>query len=212
MKKPLLALAAITLMAVNMNAQADKKFRLGLELCPNMGWLKTDEKGYENDGTRTGFRFGLLGDFRMGDANYFFSTGAFLNNVGAKSKTTFTDTSGASSSITGELKLQYVEVPISIKLKTEEIGYMTYFGQIGFDAGFNTGAEFKLGDGEFEDVEEVAPVRIALLVGGGLEYNFAGNTSALVGVKYSNAFTDAWDSDGPDARLHYFEITLGALF
>lgn len=211
MKKGILLLAAGLICTQFTHAQ-DRSTRLGLELCPNMGWIKTDEKGVENDGTRLGFRFGLLGDFQLGaNANYFFSTGAFLNNVGAKQKYTLTDS--LKTTYSGEVKLQYVEIPITIKLKTNEIGYITYFGQIGFDAGLRVAAKAKAGDSEFEDVSDVTNLlRMALAVGGGLEYNFSGNTSALVGLKYSNGFTSVNDSDGPKVKLHYFELTVGALF
>ena len=217
------ALAVLALMGgIGVHAQDTKKFRLGLELCPNMGWIATDEKGYESDGSRLGFRFGLLSDIQLGsNANYFFSTGLFLNNVGAKSKftSTITDSLGTRTSVfTGESKYQYVELPVSIKLKTNEIGYMTYFGQLGFDVGVLTAAKSKGGDGDFEDAMDFAyPLRIALAVGGGLEYNFSGNTSALLGLKYSNAFTNVGkdkvnDVEQPKAKLHYFEVTVGALF
>ena len=209
MKKSTLTLTAAFLLATGIHAQDGvKPMRLGLEIAPNMGWISTDEKGVESDGNKTGYRFGLLGDFRMGSDNYFFSTGLFLNNLGAKVKVG-EDTSAISS----EAKYQFVEVPITIKLKTNEIGYMTYFGQIGFDAGFRVAAKAKAGDGEFEDISDTANMlRMALAVGGGLEYNFSGNTSLILGLKYSNAFTSINDGDGAKAKLHYFAVTVGALF
>ncbi len=212
MKNTTLAMASAMLLVTLTKAQDAKSFRLGLEVCPNMGWISTDEKTYSNDGSHLGFRFGLLGDFRLGsNANYFFSTGLFLNNVGAKAKITGSDSAHTVSSF--ETKYQYVELPLTIKLKTNEIGYMTYFGQIGFDAGLRTAAKAKLSGGEYEDASDGANIlRIALVVGGGLEYNFSGNTSALLGLKYSNAFTSVNDGDGPTAKLHYFEVTVGALF
>jgi opacity protein-like surface antigen len=206
------ALAVIALMGgMAAHAQDTKKFRLGLELCPNLGWISSDDKSIKNDGTRLGFRFGLLGDVMLGsNANYYFSTGAFLNSVGAKTLTTTADSLPA---VKGEVKLQYVEFPLSIKLKTNEIGYMTYFGQIGFDLGINVSAKASYADSDFVNVsDDTNLLRMALLVGGGVEYNFSGNTSALLGLKYSNGFTSVNDGDGPDARLHYFEITVGALF
>jgi opacity protein-like surface antigen len=214
MKKPLLALLATTLLTINVKAQDEKKFRLGLEICPNMAWLKSDVKGFKNDGSPVGFRFGLLGDFRLGgDKNYYFSTGVFMNSLKGKSKLSIVDSTGAAGSATLESKFQYVELPLSIKLKTDEIGYITYFGQIGFDTGLQVQAKARVGDGDFEDVSDHANIiRVALLVGGGLEYNFSGGTSALLGLKYSNAFTSVNDGDGDDVRLHYFEITVGALF
>jgi hypothetical protein len=45
---------------------------------------------------------------------------------------------------------------VSIKLKTNEIGYMTYFGQLGFDVGVLTAAKSKGGDGDFEDAEDAS--------------------------------------------------------
>lgn len=214
------------------DTQSTKKFRLGLEVCPNMGWITTDAKGLESDGSRLGFRFGLLGDVQLGDnANYFFSTGLFLNNVGFKTKSSFstTDSSGTvrTTTLTGENKLQYVELPISVKLKTNEIGYMTYFGQLGFDVGVLTGAKARVDGGDFEDVkDDVFPMRVALAVGGGLEYNFSGNTSALIGIKYSNSFMNLYQKDTklfegtaletkmdlPKGKLHYAELTVGVLF
>ncbi len=212
MKKSILALAACVSLASNINAQDEKSFRLGLQIAPNMGWIATDEKGIESDGTRLGFRFGLLGDFQLGsNANYFFSTGLFMNNMGAKLKTSLGDS--ANTTVTGEAKYQYVELPLTIKLKTNEIGYMTYFGQIGYDTGLRTSAKAKAGDGDFEDISDYSNIiRVALAVGGGVEYNFSGNTSAILGLKYSNAFTSVNDGDGAKAKLHYFEVTVGALF
>lgn len=212
MKKHFLVLAAVTLVASKVMAQDESSFRLGLSVSPNMAWLKSDEKGFENDGSPLGFRFGLLGDFRLGgDKNYFFSTGILMNSLKGKSKFSLGDSANTKGVL--ESKFQYVELPLSIKLKTNEIGYLTYFGQIGFDAGLRVQAKAKLGDGDFEDVsDDTNIIRVALSVGGGLEYNFSGGTSALVGLRYSNSFTSVNDGDGDDVRLHYFEITLGALF
>ena len=212
MKKPAALLTIALVCASHLNAQDEKAVRLGLEICPNIGLLSSDDKTYTSDGSKIGFRFGLLGDFRLGaNANYFFSTGLFLNNIGANTKTTLADS--AKTVFKAESKYQYVELPITVKLKTNEIGYMTYFGQIGFDAGVRVAAKGKLEGGDYEDIGEGANIlRIALAVGGGFEYNFSGNTSAIVGVKYSNAFTSVNDSDGPKAKLHYIELTVGALF
>ena len=126
-------------------------------------------------------------------------------------KTTLADS--AKTVFKQESKYQYVELPLTVKLKTNEIGYMTYFGQIGFDAGVRVAAKGRAEGGDYEDIGEFSNIlRVALVVGGGLEYNFSGNTSAIIGVKYSNAFTSVNDSDSPKAKLHYVELTVGALF
>jgi len=237
------ALAVIALLGgMATHAQDTKKFRLGITLAPNMGWTGFTEKKvandivsqeYKADGARFGFRFGLVTDFQLGaNANYFFSTGLFLNTLGSKSVVTtaltvFDSLPALSVATNVQSKFQYVELPISIKLKTNEIGYMTYFGQLGFDVGVLTGAKAKVDAGDFEDVkDDVFPMRVALAVGGGLEYNFSGNTSALIGIKYSNSFMNLYQNettlnegtvletklDLPKAKLHYAELTVGVLF
>lgn len=237
-KASALAMTAL-LMGMAAHAQDTKKFRLGITLAPNMGWIGYSDKKVENnsykqeykaDGSRIGFRFGLVTDFQLGaNANYFFSTGLFLNNLGGKSVVT-TKLAGNDSLFSNakvEAKFQYVELPLSIKLKTNEIGYMTYFGQLGFDVGVLTGAKARVEGGDFEDVkDDVFPMRVALAVGGGLEYNFSGNTSALIGIKYSNSFMNLYQKDTklfegtaletkmdlPKGKLHYAELTVGVLF
>jgi len=219
--------ALVIALAVTSSAFAQnegRSVRLGLSIAPNLGWITPSGKKVDSDGSKLGFRFGLMTDFIIGaNANYAFATGLYSNNIGAKYKRTYTAlTDSLVSSQTAALRVQYVELPISIKLKTNEIGYMTYFGQIGFDTGFRVGAK-----GDYETVrngqtvslkdedasDDVSEFRVALVVGAGFEYNFSGNTSALVGLKYSNGFNNVFDNDDlGQAKLHYAELTLGMLF
>ena len=225
MKKATLTLAATLLFAISTHAQ-DRSTRLGLQVSPNMGWITTDEDAVDNDGSRLGYRFGLLGDFQLGsNANYFFSTGAFLNNVGAKLKTTLSDS--ARTTFTSESKFQYVEVPITVKLKTNEIGYMTYYGQIGFGTAFNISAKSDFdqpdANGKItrvtdEDIMDNTQLfKASLIVGAGLEFNFSGNTSAMIGVTYNNGFTNI-NKDVKigetelKAKQNYLELSLGVFF
>jgi opacity protein-like surface antigen len=220
MKKVTLALAAACC-ATFMNAQDGKAVRFGLKVAPNLGWIKPDDKTIENSGTEVGFNFGLMGDFRIGNDNYAFSTGLFyLTKVGGSfEQTVGVDTLKTTTKST--VKLAYVQLPLTLKLKTTEIGYMTYFGQIGIENGLNVGAKadmettdrngtVKVEDEDFS--EFVATYRAALLVGAGLEYNFSGNTSAMLALTYSNGFTNMLDSDLGKAKLHYFELALGVFF
>ena len=227
MRKAPAALVIALAIATSATAQnAGRSLRLGLSFAPNLGWLAPTGKKIEANGSHLGFRFGLVTGIMIGEnANYAFSTGLFLNNIGGdyKRATTFilpTDTVAGTNQTT--MELQYVELPPTIKLKTNEIGYMTYFGQVGFDTGFRVGAKRDTeiagpGVSVTEDNEDAkddaAELRVALSIGAGFEYNFSGNTSALVGLRYSNGFTNALDNDDlGQAKLHYAELTLGVLF
>lgn len=218
MKKATLILCISFLMPALLFAQDGKSFRLGLKVAPNLGWTSPVDKRLKSDGSLSGFNFGLMGDIRLGNDNYALSTGLFyMVRTGGKYVLAAND----STTVKSTMKLEYVQLPVAIKLKTNEIGYMTYFALIGADLAVNVGAKgdmvtstgrttVSVKDDDISD--NVAMFRAALLVGAGVEYNFSGNTSALVGVNYSNGFTNVLHKDQGKARLHYLELALGLLF
>lgn len=232
MKKVYAILAALLFSAPTLLAQTDNTVRLGIKLAPNTAWIRSDTKGLESDGTILGYSFGLMLEFPFGSAgNYRFATGLALNNIGGK--LTQTNISADTSNIltTSTVNLRYVEVPLTVKLMTNEIGYMRYYGQLGLDLAANIRAKSdaevittvngvsRTTTEEDIDVQETTNVlKVGLVVGGGLEYNFSGNTSALIGITYHSAFTNAYDKDAFDGLetaktfADYLELTLGVFF
>lgn len=216
MKNAILACALLCTSVLN--AQDGKPVRFGLSVAPNIGWISPDKKDIKSDGSVMGFNFGLLADFRLGNDNYALGTGLFyMTKVGGK----FTYVPNDSSSFQVNARMQYVQLPLTMKLKTNEIGYITYFGLIGADLGLNVGAKAdhthksgrtttEVSDDDFSD--NVSLFRAGLKVGGGLEYNFSGNTSAVVGITYNNGFTNVFDKDYSKGKLHYVELALGVFF
>lgn len=209
-----LALAGALCTSNTVNAQDGRSVRFGLLVAPHMAWLKSDTKTVKNDGSKIGFKFGLMSDFMIGaNQNYAFSTGLYyLVTTGVKTKSDITTTVGSTTTTTtvsSQLDLSYVQLPLTIKLKTNEIGYITYYGQIGADLGLRTSA--KVDD---EDVSDyVNSFRAGLVVGAGLEYNFSGNTSAMAGITYNNGLTNLYsDKAGNKGKLNYLELTLGVFF
>ncbi len=222
MKKVSAILCVLALATATAQAQ-DKSVRFGIKVAPNFGWINPDTKELKNDGARFGYTFGLMGDFMIGaNQNYAFATGLFLNNVEGKS----TYPSDKQNLIT-ESKYQYIELPLTLKLKTNEIGYMTYYGQIGFGTAFNIRAKSDFDTfnerGEIvrvtdEDIMDNTQLfKASLIVGAGLEFNFSGNTSAMIGVTYNNGFTNInKDIKVGDkelkAKQNYLELSLGVFF
>lgn len=212
--------------------------RFGLKLSPNMGWFRSDTKGLESGGSALGFTFGLLTEFPIGSAgNYRFATGLNLNNTAGKWKSGFSYQDAINGPIkTTELetkaKLQYIELPLTVKLMTNEIGYMRYFAQVGFGNAVNIRARadrtipqfdqsgaYVVGFAEEkgEDISsDIALYRASLIVGAGMEYNFSGNTSLLLGVTYNNGFTNVLDIEVAGQKMkavsNYLELTLGVFF
>ena len=190
--KKTLVLILISLLSVPGFSQTEDEpgFQLGFQFSPSIGWFKPDSEGLERDGMRVGFNFGLTADFNI-SKNYAFSTGLGLINTGGKIN--FQD-------------VNYIHVPITLKLKTNQIGYMTYFARIGFGLGVNYRAEadeeFKypgvsetISGSELDYKDEINLLRTSLIIGLGAEYNLSGNTSLVFGASFDNGFNNVLKED-----------------
>tara|TARA_R110002049_G_scaffold134601_8_gene294093 strand:- start:2831 stop:3511 length:681 start_codon:yes stop_codon:yes gene_type:complete len=176
---------------------AQSKFQLGFKASPNIHWLKTDVEGVDRDGVNFGFNFGVLADFNISE-RYSFSTGVESVTVGGD-----TETKNSVLDFEDKYTAKYIEVPISLKLKTNQIGYITYFGQFGLTAGVNYDAN---GETTVAGVttkrsnrqEDMALFRGAIMFGAGMEYNISGSTSLLLGVTFNNGITNIYSKDARD--------------
>jgi hypothetical protein len=235
MRKAIAILSATLLAATTLNAQENQGVRFGIKLAPNMAWLRSDTKGVDGDGSVIGYTFGLLTEFPIGQTgNYRFATGVFLNNIGGKTVSKYSTTV---NNVTTDYEnsattsLRYVEVPLTIKMMTNEIGLIRYYGQLGVSTAFNIRAkqDFDLvatsggtsnttSDTKVDVMDDTNMFKAGLVVGGGVEYNVAGNTSLLFGLTYNNSFTTVnkkSDTAGvPDAKVYadHLELTLGVFF
>ena len=224
MKKILtgLLLSILTLTAsAQFGPGPDYGFRLGLAANPTIGWVKP-ESGTSN-GANLGFSYGLLADFNF-TRNYSFSTGISITTINGKS--TEIDPSRYYDAITYpdptpyDLKymLQYVEIPLTVKLRTEKIGYVRWYGQFGLSNGFLTSAK-QDASVNGKSIAENAHVnkdinfyRAGLIIGGGVEYDVARNTSVTTGLTYNNGFTNISSNSNTSVRNHYIAINFGVFF
>lgn len=187
-----------------------RPIRLGFVATPAMTWLTAENRELDSKGVRGGFSFGVMMDFTIAQsANYAFSTGLMYNTLDG-GRLRHGDVVPLRGGNPGEfeavtrdvsLSMQYVQIPMTLKLKTNEIGYMSYFGQLGMQAGLNIGSRE---NGEFEYFDNPQRVIIerenandqtqlfnaGLLVGIGAEYNVTGNTYLVFGVNYYRGFSN----------------------
>lgn len=244
MKKALATLAAALIGGLALHAQDDAGVRFGLKLSPNSGWIRSDTRGLKSEGNNLGYTFGLISEFPIGaSGNYRFATGLNLNYIGGKWSQEYSYQEAPADppniqvrSLETSARLGYIELPLTIKMMTNEIGYMRYFGQVGFGTAFNIRAKadievpvFYAPPGqayvqrfdklEGEDIQDqINLFKASLIVGAGMEYNFSGNTSLLVGITYNNGFVnvlkDVELAEGKKAKAfaNYIELTAGVFF
>lgn len=188
----------VALVFTALTATAQRSFRFGLTGSSGVSWLKPDTKGYSNDGLSISTSYGFMMDLAIaGSENYALSTGFNISDL--KGKAAYPNyeafelgnnsTLNTTANTSGTYKLRYIELPALLKMKTNEIGYFTYFAQIGLLGGVRLRSNF---DGKStatgtttekpydnEPVTDVRLFRAALAIGGGLEWNLSGNTSLM---------------------------------
>jgi hypothetical protein len=212
-KAKVLTLILVGLLFTNLSAQEDnfkndpvapqgedQSFRLGLQLSPQISWLSPNSKEYKNDGSRFGVAYGLATEFFLAK-NYLLSTGFMISSLGGNVayEGVFEDNDGVNivSGVEQSYAIKYIEIPLTLKLRTNQIGYMTYYGNFGFKSGvkFQSTSDFTYTDinnkPKVEGVNTAGDIfffNMYLTVGAGVEYNLSGNTNVMVGITYNNGF------------------------
>lgn len=183
------------------NAQEDRKIRFGLNAAPSIAWLKAQEKSVKGDGLSLRFKYGLVFDYKFAD-NFWFGTGLDITYLGGslnyqypafikEDEVSSTNNSNYIKVKSASYTAQYLELPLTVKMKTNEINNMVYFAQVGLNNGFRLDAKTKFGSfNKVKTLNDAALIRIAINISGGVEYNLTGTTSLLLGITYNNGFTN----------------------
>lgn len=263
--KKLILLSAILFISQAILSQS--KFRFGLKVAPSVNWMKPDDvKKFENGGATLGFNWGLTGEYAIGDnvsiysglelnhekgkisfvgENYYFMKNGFelIETEEVNGAQIPEDTSAYRLRLNERAyKSTYVTLPIGVKMKTKEIGYMTYFGEFGLNLAFRTGT--KIDDAALLDDEralasevenynnltevnydrDMQPLRVQLRVGLGTEYSISEGTSLFGAVHYNLGFTNVVRGDSrylvtddfktvsQKFSAHGIQLTVGVLF
>ena len=211
-------LVLMLLLAFHIPPAKSQGLRIGIFVDPQITWMSSDHDDVTNNGSRIGFNFGL-NIHKYFAENYAITSGISLNHVGGKLRhadsTAFRVQGGIDTLLQGTTityKLQYINVPFGLTLKTNEIGYFTYFAHLGIDFQFNLKATGDESNG-FDDKKidkEVNFFNLGYHFGIGVEYSLGGNTSIVLGLTFNQSLIDVTkDFDGqPNDRIVINNIAL----
>lgn len=206
------------------------RLRFGAYVAPNISYMKPtstkDDKSEfatESNGSKVGFSYGLMAEYFFAQ-NYGFVTGLQVNGTGGKVLATSIVNPKQNNSIQKadfEYKLQYLEIPLALKLRTDDINGFKFFGQLGVTVGFNIGKKVNFDvdyldtNGDLKSYSDeniklkggfgvVAPVLFTMNIGAGMEYPISNKLSAYLGFFFNNGFApDATNPEKIDAPYLY---------
>lgn len=206
-----------------------KNFRFGVKLTPQLNWYKPESKRLEKNGVVPKLSGGVTAEYRLGKN---VSWGFGLEFTGAGGKLSYTkdtslyfvaedeiimpeDTAGRNGRFIvarlNERKYNtvYFMIPMNLKMKTKEIGMLTYYAQVGANTyirksakandestsyTYNSSGQFVQQPVEFSDLDvrkDVAPVMFTANAAIGAEYNVSGTTSFFFSLGYDYGLTNA---------------------
>lgn len=238
-----LGVLACMLLSLQMAAQNDIQF--GFQLSPTISWLTTSNSRINGNGSNLGLQLGMIGEYYFRE-NYSFATGlGFHFNAGGTlfyEQSIDTVSIWTDADIPGDnvypggtdfkYSLQYVEIPLGLKLRTREFGYLRYYVEPRVALGFRTQAKGNILKDAEVDPEETFDIKSAVGLinlswglGAGVEYTVSTKTALIGGIGFQSGFADITrdkntqliigDRDSKDdskAQLRTIVLRLGVMF
>jgi hypothetical protein len=184
---------------------AQQRIGFGIHADPVISWFSTDISQIRNNGARPGFNFGLTYSKYFGP-NYSFTTGINLLSTGGRlvsSDTTIIEISGTKSKVLPNnpvvYKIQYLTFPVGLKLQTNQIGYFTFFSDLGLVPKVVINRKLDIPSlsmsGE-KGSDELRLFNLSYHVTAGIEYSLGGTTALVFGLDFDNNFLDITKDPG----------------
>lgn len=225
MKTKISAMLLLSLFTLAAHAQFPPYY-FGLKAAPQLSWMKSNADTYKSDGTKIGFSWGFIAEFNFTE-NHSFATG--FNMLFNGGKLTFPAVYGTDTgSMNREYSLKYIEVPLTLKMRTNDLNGIRYFGRIGLGSAFKIGAkktdEFTPVTGSViksdkANYDGVSFFRESLIVGLGAELEIKEGPKMGVELSFNNGFTNILkDKNSKDASIeekatpNSFELAFSVLF
>lgn len=182
---------------------------IGLMVSPTITgnrFIAEDRYNFEKENSSLRLGVGVVADYFFAQ-NYAFSTGLLYRSKGSEISYNYTreDAGGATVTTRGkdDISLQYIELPVTLKLFTNEVapGTIAYF-QVG--GSLNTKVAAQVNNKKVIDGEKVGKrfniFEADALLGGGVEFQMGQSTKIFGGITYHRGLTDIDD---------YYEKQLG---
>lgn len=212
------------LIATVITGYSQYNIRLSFVGDPSVNWMRTSNSSTENGKSILGYDFGLNGDFYFSeDERYSFSTGIQITNTGGEisyrssSAPTFAGTTFSSLLTKVKYQIRYVEVPLNIKLRTDQFYGAKYWGLLGFSTMVNIASKGTSNDGKLNKAninDEVNLFNLAMNIGIGFDYELNGSNSISTGLIFQNGLMDVTTDNAFSDKtiINSLKLKIGLIF
>lgn len=199
--------------------------RFGIYANPLISWFGTDISEVKNEGSRAGFNFTIAAEKYFAD-NFAATAGLSIINSGGRLVSenpmlfrfpSYTSVVAAGNAVL--YRIQYLSIPAGIKFKTNEIGLLSYFADVGFDPKMVIRGKVDIPSINIKGEKAMTEIRrfnLGFHITGGIDYSIDGSTSAILGLGFENNFLDVTKdvADQPTDRtsLKFIKFIFGVNF
>tara|TARA_Y100001968_G_C19448252_1_gene766720 strand:- start:2399 stop:3088 length:690 start_codon:yes stop_codon:yes gene_type:complete len=185
--------------------------RMGLYFAPAVNFIQTDSDVETN--SNIGVVYGYALEMSLNKNHYLESGFSISYKGGDITQTIVTETPNTDGStttnsqqITNDYKVEYITVPIFIKMRSREVGYFHYFARIG------PSMNFKIKDLITASGDNARRISVDLSIFLGAEYSLGGKTAIASSLFFTNNITNSITNKNMKALFHQLGIRLGFLF
>ncbi|MBC7382658.1 MAG: outer membrane beta-barrel protein [Bacteroidia bacterium] len=234
----------LLLITFNCQAQGDEgKLEFGLGISPSISWITSNTKSVVGNGGGVNFGFGAKINYKLSD-KYAFGFEVNMQNINSNIRLpdiNIQPHNGGiikSTDLSLNYKLRYLELPVMLKMHTQEKNKLSFYGEFGGVVGFllnqkanisstyftrdnvNTkapeeGDQFELinpTNSSIKYLYNVNSLRAGLIFGAGVQLHVLSNSRVDIGLRYNLGLSDFLDDDIWKATNSYLALNLGFFF
>ena len=184
--------------------------RMGLYFAPAINLIQTNSDAETK--SNIGIVYGYALEMSLNE-NHYLESGFSISYKGGgitqKISQEITNNDGTITpnieTINSDYKVEYITIPLFVKMRSREVGYFHYFARIGPSINFKIKDLITAGD-------TARRMSIDLSIFLGAEYSLGGKTSIASSLFYTNNITNSITNKNMKALFHQIGIRLGFLF
>lgn len=198
-----------------------QELKIGVFADPLVSWFASESRSVHAQGAKLGIEGGAMVDnyFRK---NYALQTGIALGTQGGrllfdepKAFLSYGENDTLPAGTVVRYSINYIAVPLGLKLKTNEIGHASYYTRLGFSNHFNIKTKASSDDQTLNKSlieNEIFFYNLSYYLGIGCLYHINRDTSLDVALSYTNGFINLARQDDIKLFSRSVSLRLGIIF